>query len=85
MAKRTYRYFDGEPLFAFGHGLSYSTFAYSGVRVSKAGSPPAEPLQVSAAGAVSRRRGGREGRSALPRLLRPGAPRRALRDYATCS
>jgi beta-glucosidase len=25
MAGRTYRYFDGEPLYAFGHGLSYTT------------------------------------------------------------
>jgi len=29
MKNRTYRYFEGKPLFAFGHGLSYSTFAYS--------------------------------------------------------
>ncbi|CAM4465252.1 beta-glucosidase [Paenibacillus endophyticus] len=27
--KRTYLYFDGEPLYQFGHGLSYASFAYS--------------------------------------------------------
>ena len=28
MAGRTYRYFKGEPLFKFGHGLSYTTFEF---------------------------------------------------------
>lgn len=28
MKNRTYRYFEGKPLYAFGHGLSYTTFGY---------------------------------------------------------
>jgi beta-glucosidase len=35
-----YRWFDKEkidPLFAFGHGLSYTSFAYSGLKIAKAG------------------------------------------------
>src|SRR5208282_83221 len=28
MSNRTYRYFNGKPLFAFGHGLSFTQFSY---------------------------------------------------------
>ncbi|HEY3935205.1 MAG TPA: glycoside hydrolase family 3 C-terminal domain-containing protein [Gemmatimonadales bacterium] len=34
MAGRTYRFFDGPPLYPFGYGLSYTTFAYDSLRVS---------------------------------------------------
>ena len=42
MKGRTYRYFEGQPLYPFGYGLSYSKFAYNNARLStttlKAGS-----------------------------------------------
>lgn len=34
MKNRTYRYFKGEVLYPFGHGLSYTRFAYANPRVS---------------------------------------------------
>jgi beta-glucosidase len=42
MQGRTYRYFEGEPLYAFGHGLSYTTFAYSALRPGAASLPIGE-------------------------------------------
>ena len=35
MEGHTYRYFRGEPLFTFGHGLSYTTFEYGKAKVKK--------------------------------------------------
>ena len=56
MATRTYRYFDGEPLYPFGHGLSYSRFAYSKLSVPKTaavGAPVPVSVEVSNAGAMA--------------------------------
>jgi beta-glucosidase len=35
MANRTYRYFEGEPLYPFGHGLSYTKFEYSDLKLDR--------------------------------------------------
>jgi beta-glucosidase len=44
MEGRTYRFFKGEPLYPFGHGLSYTRFKYSDLKVSSA----AEKVTVTA-------------------------------------
>lgn len=35
MKNRTYKYFTGDPLYKFGYGLSYTTFAYSNLKVAE--------------------------------------------------
>jgi beta-glucosidase len=47
MEGRTYRYFRGEPLYPFGHGLSYSRFEYSGLRLSRPRLAARDTLHVS--------------------------------------
>jgi beta-glucosidase len=42
----TYMYFDGEPDWVFGHGLSYTTFDYSNLKVG--GGIPGGPLSITA-------------------------------------
>ncbi len=47
MDNRTYRYFPGTPLFAFGHGLSYTKFDYSDARLNATNFTAAGTVKVS--------------------------------------
>lgn len=44
---RTYRYFDGLPLYPFGYGLSYTRFAYRGLRVDAKRFVVGEPVTLT--------------------------------------
>jgi beta-glucosidase len=47
MPGRTYRYFSGTPVYAFGHGLSYTRFAYAPLQLEPAAGGAHEGLRVS--------------------------------------
>ena len=82
MAGRTYRYFSGEPLYGFGYGLSYTTFAYSGLKLSANSINAGDSLTVEADVTNSGKRAGGE---VLELYLRGpqtgGAPQRSLRSF----
>jgi len=47
MAKRTYRYFPGEPLYPFGYGLSYTSFSYENARVDRASISATDDVRIA--------------------------------------
>jgi beta-glucosidase len=82
MKGRTYRYFEGEPLWPFGYGLSYTTFSYSNLTLSNtvvnAGDAINASVTVTNTGKVA-------GDEVVQLYLRfpdvSGAPRLALRGF----
>ncbi len=82
MKGRTYRYFEGKPLYPFGYGLSYTTFAYSGLTLPKSAIKAGDPLSAEVTVTNTGKREGDE--VAQFYLLFPhvaGAPLRALRGF----
>ena len=82
MAKRTYRYFDGEPLYPFGYGLSYTSFSYSNARVDNTNVAADGPAKISVDVANT---GAMPGDEVVELYLThsgvPGAPLRALKGF----
>ena len=82
MKGRTYRYFDGVPLYPFGYGLSYTSFAYSGLTVPASAVPAGSPVVVEATVTNTGKRAGDEvAQVYLNFPAVPGAPLRALRAF----
>jgi beta-glucosidase len=82
MKGRTYRYFEGEPLWPFGYGLSYTTFRYSDLTLPDAPINAGDPLNASVTVTNSGKTAGDEVVELylkVPEL--PGAPIRALRGF----
>ena len=82
MKNRTYRYFDGQPLYPFGYGLSYSKFEYSNLKLSNPELRAGSPLDVEVEVKNTSKRAGDEVVElyvTFPKVA--GAPLRALRGF----
>jgi len=82
MKNRTYRYFESQPLYHFGYGLSYSKFEYSNLKLSKTKLNAGDSLGVDA---DVRNASQREGDEVVELYLSfpksPATPIRALRGF----
>ncbi len=82
MKGRTYRYFEGKPLYSFGYGLSYTTFSYSGLSLPKSAIKAGDPLTAEVTITNTGKQDGDEVAQlylAFPNIA--GAPLRALRGF----
>jgi beta-glucosidase len=86
MKGRTYRYFEGTPVYPFGYGLSYSTFEYQPLRIEPIDGEPQNGVRVSTTVRNTSKRAGEE---VAQLYLKPpafeGAPRLALRGFQRVS
>jgi beta-glucosidase len=82
MKGRTYRYFEGTPLYPFGYGLSYTTFSYSNLTVPTGAVPAGSPVVAEV---TVTNTGLRVGDEVAQLYLNfpdvPGAPLKALRGF----
>ena len=83
MKGRTYRYFEGDPLYPFGHGLSYTRFEYAGLALDRATAAAADAIEASAVVKNAGARAGHEVVQLYVRALSPKAamPRKQLRGF----
>jgi len=82
MKNRTYRYFEGTPLYPFGYGLSYSQFSYGNLKLSTEQLNAGDPLTVEAdVKNISDRDGDEVAELYLSFPKSPTAPIRALRGF----
>ena len=78
MRNRTYRYFNGKPQFAFGHGLSYTRFEFSKSEAGPAKIPADGTVKVSFAVKNSGSREGDEVAQVYFRHVHPSVPQPKL-------
>ncbi len=82
MKGRTYRYFEGQPLYPFGYGLSYTTFSFSGLTVPNEAVNAGDPVSIEVTVKNTGQRAGDEvAELYLSFPNQPGAPLRALRAF----
>jgi beta-glucosidase len=86
MRGRTYRYFEGQPLYPFGYGLSYSKFEYGNLQLSAPNLKAGDSLSVDVdVKNVSQREGDEVVELYLSFPRSPVAPIRALRGFTRVS